>query len=172
MNWLASQMKLYQIKTMHKKSVLYSNIYELMTLKKGVDQKARGPITEAHLSIEKNQSMVVQAGRIAWVGKKHKLPKSFFAAKEKVVNANVFPGFIECHTHSVFLGDRKTEFEMRNTGVSYQEIAEKGGGIYATVNASRSGSVKKLSEALEVRLENFLKQGVTTIEVKTGYGLG
>lgn len=156
---------------MSKKAILYSNIYELMTLKKAVAVGARGPIKEEHLSIEKNQSMVVQAGQIVWTGKKSKLPKAYFTSQEKALKANVFPGFIECHTHSIFLGDRRQEFEMRNTGISYEEIARKGGGIYSTVNATRKGSVEKLSHALEERLQKFLEQGVTTVEVKTGYGL-
>lgn len=168
---LASKSGLYQSETMSRKPVLFSNIYELMTLRKAAVQKSRGPMDESCLSVEKSQCMVVGDGKILWTGKKAKLPKEFFRAKEKKVNANVFPGFIEAHTHAAFVGNRKSEFELRNTGVSYQEIAKRGGGIYSTVNAVRTASVAKISQQLESHLENFLVQGVTTVEVKTGYGL-
>lgn len=156
---------------MSKKPILLSNIYELMTLRKAAVQKSRGPMDESYLSIEKSQCMVVGDGKILWTGKKSKVPREFFRAKEKTVNANVFPGFIEAHTHSVFVGDRKKEFELRNTGVTYQEIAKQGGGIYSTVNAVRAASVSNIAKQLDLHLKNFLKQGVTTVEVKTGYGL-
>lgn len=142
-----------------------------MTLKNVVAKKARGPLKDADLSVEKMQAMVVQDGKVVWTGKKNKLPKNLFSAKEKKINGNVFPGFIECHTHSAFLGDRKNEFELRNTGVSYQEIAALGGGIYSTVRATSAGSVKQISSALEDKMQKFLEQGVTTVEVKSGYGL-
>src|SRR5690606_22111842 len=91
--------------------------------------------------------------------------------KEVSVKGNVFPGFIDCHTHSVFLGNRVREFEMRNQGATYQEIAKKGGGILSTVKATRQGSVKDLQGRLRERLKEFARQGVTSVEVKSGYGL-
>src|SRR5690606_23810941 len=83
----------------------------------------------------------------------------------------VLPGFIECHTHMVFGGNRGNEFEMKFQGRSYQEIAEAGGGIVSTVEQTRKTSEKKLLELAEARAQNFLKQGVTTVEIKSGYGL-
>ncbi len=171
LNLLASRIPLYHIETMSKKLTLFSNIYELMTLEKAAVQKSRGPMDISHLSVVKNQCMVVHDGKIAWTGKKAKLPRQYLRAKEKKVNGNMFPAFIEAHTHSVFVGDRKHEFEMRNTGVSYQEIAKQGGGIYSTVNAARAASVQNISKTLQTHLQTFLRQGVTTVEVKSGYGL-
>lgn len=152
------------------KAILFSNIYELMTLQQALVKKARGPFEEEDLSIYKNQCMVVQSGKLVWHGTKKQIPKIFFSADEKKINGNVFPAFIDCHTHSVFLGDRKNEFELRNTGVSYQDISRQGGGITKTVKATGSGTVKELSLQLKLHLDAFLKQGVTTVEVKTGYG--
>jgi imidazolonepropionase len=168
---LDSYIWLYHIETMSKKPVLFSDIKELMTLKPVHDKKGRGPISEKDLGIELNQCLIVENKKIVWVGKKNKIPKNFFKAKEVVVGENLFPGFIECHTHSAFLGDRKNEFEMRNTGVPYQEIAEKGGGIFSTVRATRKGTEKSIATVIQKRLNTFLKQGVTTVEVKSGYGL-
>lgn len=168
---LASETRLYQIETMSKKSILFSDIYELMTLKKAAVQKSRGPMDETFLSVEKSQCMLVENGKIVWTGKKAKLPRAHLRAKEKSVGGNVYPGFIESHTHSAFVGDRKNEFELRNTGVSYQEIAKQGGGIYSTVKATHAASVSKIAKNLEKHLQKFLEQGVTTVEVKTGYGL-
>lgn len=153
--------------------VLLRNVKELMTLKKAVACQARGLTTEASLSILKNACMVVDKGQIVWIGKLNKLPKELrqLNLKEHSVDANIFPGFIDSHTHSVFLGDRTREFELRNQGVSYQEIAKKGGGILSTVHATRKGTAKKLSEKLSQNLNTFRQQGVTTVEVKSGYGL-
>lgn len=83
----------------------------------------------------------------------------------------VLPGFIECHTHLGFGGSRSQEFEWRMTGVSYQEIYEKGGGIQSTVKATRSVSPAELQKLVEERAQSFLRQGVTYFEAKSGYGL-
>ncbi|MEO0337551.1 MAG: imidazolonepropionase, partial [Pseudomonadota bacterium] len=83
----------------------------------------------------------------------------------------VVPAFTECHTHLVFAGDRSNEFEMRNQGASYQEIAKKGGGILSTVKATREMSDEELLRLAQQRVDRFVSQGVTTVEVKSGYGL-
>ncbi|OFZ14865.1 MAG: imidazolonepropionase [Bdellovibrionales bacterium RBG_16_40_8] len=83
----------------------------------------------------------------------------------------VMPAFVECHTHLIFAGDRQNEFEMRNQGMSYQEIAQKGGGILSTVKQTQKASEKELLRLAEERAKNFVRQGVATIEVKSGYGL-
>lgn len=85
--------------------------------------------------------------------------------------ALVLPGFIECHTHTVFAGDRGFEMEMKFQGKSYQEIAQAGGGILSTVKATRAASLEELKKLNQKRLQNFIEQGVTTLEVKSGYGL-
>lgn len=144
----------------------------MVTMSEASQKQGRGPLTEASLSVLKKPVMVVNKGEIVWVGDLKKLPKKLFKiSKEVSVKGNVFPGFIDCHTHSVFLGDRRNEFEMRNQGVGYQEIARQGGGILSTVRATRKGSLAQLQKQLHTHLNEFLKQGVTSVEVKSGYGL-
>jgi len=83
----------------------------------------------------------------------------------------VTPGLIDCHSHSVFGGDRSQEFEMRLNGASYAEIAAAGGGIISTVNATRNASQQQLLESARKRIHALRKDGVTTLEIKSGYGL-
>lgn len=83
----------------------------------------------------------------------------------------VLPGFIECHTHTVFAGNRGFEMEMKFQGRSYQDIAQAGGGILSTVQATRAASLDELRKLNQKRIQNFIEQGVTTLEVKSGYGL-
>ena len=84
---------------------------------------------------------------------------------------SLLPGFVECHTHIVFAGDRINEFELRIKGADYLEILESGGGIVSTVEMTRKASLDELVEQSRKRLDQMLELGVTTCEVKTGYGL-
>jgi imidazolonepropionase len=84
----------------------------------------------------------------------------------------ITPGFIDCHTHLVHAGDRAAEFEQRLNGVTYEQIARQGGGIVSTVNATRAASEAALVTSALARLDDLLAEGVTTIEIKSGYGLG
>ncbi|MET4695063.1 imidazolonepropionase [Endozoicomonas lisbonensis] len=86
-------------------------------------------------------------------------------------NGWLTPGLIDCHTHLVFGGNRANEFEQRQQGKSYQEIARKGGGILSTVRATRVRSREQLIKSALPRLEALIKEGVTTVEIKSGYGL-
>jgi imidazolonepropionase len=81
------------------------------------------------------------------------------------------PGFVDSHSHLVFGGNRADEFAMRSAGMSYEEIAEQGGGIVSTVKATRKASKEELKNLARIRLQKALKQGITTIEIKSGYGL-
>jgi len=155
------------------KRTVFTDIGELMTLRGAAAKNARGPMSEADLAIEKRAALVVENGRIVWSGPKAKIPRALRAkaAETSLRGENVFPGFIDCHTHSLFLGNRAGEFELRNQGVSYQEIAARGGGILSTVRETRKGSAKALRSSLEQHLDEFLKQGVTSVEIKSGYGL-
>lgn len=83
----------------------------------------------------------------------------------------VTPGLIDCHTHLVFGGDRAAEWEERLNGVSYQAISARGGGINATVTATRNSSPESLLQLAQRRLERLMREGVTTVEIKSGYGL-
>ena len=111
-------------------------------------------------------------GRIAFVGAMADLP-SGWDARQRVTLAGrwVTPGLIDCHTHLVYAGDRAHEFELRLAGASYEEIARAGGGIVSTVKATRAASEDQLVAQSLPRLDALIAEGVTTIEMKSGYGL-
>jgi imidazolonepropionase len=116
-----------------------------------------------------NGAVLIEAGRIAWVGPNRKAPPA-----RRVIDVErrvVTPGLIDCHTHLVFGGSRADEFEMRLKGATYAEIARAGGGILSTVRATRAASPKRLFDAALPRLRRLLAEGVTTVEIKSGYGL-
>ena len=83
----------------------------------------------------------------------------------------ITPGLIDCHTHIVYAGNRSDEFEARLNGATYAEIAQRGGGIVSTVRATRSATEDELFRASEPRVRALLAEGVTTLEIKSGYGL-
>lgn len=111
-------------------------------------------------------------GKLNWIGPQNKIPKNLKPSLEiNLQKKLVLPSFIECHTHSIFAGSRAAEFEMRNQGVSYLEIAAKGGGILSTMKATRGSSAAELQKLAQEKVNAFLKQGVSTLEIKTGYAL-
>jgi imidazolonepropionase len=118
-------------------------------------------------------SAVAMAGdRIAWIGPARELPP--LPSSLEVVDARgalVTPGLIDCHTHLVFAGERSQEFELRLAGASYEQVAQAGGGIMSTVRATRAASEDALLELACDRAARLLAEGVTTLEVKSGYGL-
>lgn len=117
-------------------------------------------------------AIAVGNGNIAWVGKAESVPAEYADfARVDLSGKLVTPGLIDCHTHIVFGGDRAREFEMRLNGASYEEIARAGGGILSTVNATRMNSEEALLAAALTRVDAMLAEGVTTIEIKSGYGL-
>ena len=122
-----------------------------------------------------NAALLVENGTIQWMGtmdalsEMTDLPKNI--EKRNCHHQWLMPGFIDCHTHLVFAGNRSNEFEKRLNGVSYKEIAEQGGGILNTVNATRAASEALLFELGMRRAKAMLRNGVTTIEMKSGYGL-
>ena len=110
--------------------------------------------------------------KILWVGKHSELPPPFDRWPEKDLQGRLLtPGLIDCHTHLVHGGNRAREFEMRLTGSSYAQIAREGGGIMATVRATRAESVENLFKSALPRLDALIAEGVTTVEIKSGYGL-
>ncbi|MGB0893921.1 MAG: imidazolonepropionase [Parashewanella sp.] len=118
-------------------------------------------------------AMAVKDGKIAWIGKQADLPE-FDALATPIYKGKggwLTPGLIDAHTHLVFAGNRANEFEQRLTGVSYEEIARQGGGIISTVNACREADEAQLFELGRQRLNALAKEGVTTVEIKSGYGL-
>ena len=120
-------------------------------------------------SLVEDGAFFVQDGRIAWTGKERDAP-----AADRTVDCGgrlVTPGLIDCHTHLVYGGNRAQEFEMRLSGATYAEIAKAGGGILSTVRATRAASEEELVTSALPRLDALLSEGVTTIEIKSGYGL-
>jgi imidazolonepropionase len=115
-------------------------------------------------------AIAVRDGRIAWVGRSADLPEGAKATHD-LGGAWVTPGLIDCHTHLVFGGDRASEFEQRLKGATYEEIAKAGGGIRSTVARTRAASEDELLRSAGKRLASLLAEGVTTIEIKSGYGL-
>lgn len=117
-------------------------------------------------------AIVVRDGLIDWVGPDAELPP--LPADFETIDASgktVLPGFVDSHTHLIFSGTREAEFEQRLQGLSYQEISARGGGINASVAQVRRASRDELREAARRRLDRLLRFGVTTVEVKSGYGL-
>ncbi len=120
----------------------------------------------------RNGAVAVRDGRIAWLGADHDLPGGAQASAELVAEGRwALPGFVDCHTHLVHAGNRAREHEMRLTGVTYPEIARAGGGILATVAATRAASEGELLAASQPRLLALMAEGVTAVEIKSGYGL-
>lgn len=116
--------------------------------------------------------VLVEGGRIAWFGPWQDRPKRARRGDLPTMDTGVAsPGWVECHTHSVFAGDRSQEFAARNAGASYVEILEAGGGILQTVRDTRKASREALADLLVQRTFEFIRRGVTTLEVKSGYGL-
>lgn len=127
--------------------------------------EAYGAITDAALA--------VKDGKIAWIGKRSELP-AFDVLATPVYKGKggwLTPGLIDAHTHLVFAGNRANEFELRLKGASYEEIARAGGGIISTVKACREASEAELFDEARRRLNALAKEGVTTVEIKSGYGL-
>src|SRR6188768_112721 len=124
------------------------------------------------LGLIENGAVAARDGRIAFAGPMAELPSGWDAAQKISLDGRwITPGLIDCHTHLVYAGDRAHEFELRLAGASYEEIARAGGGIVSTVKATRAASEDDLVRASLPRLDRLLAEGVTTIEIKSGYGL-
>ena len=140
-----------------------------------LDPNAEG--AAGRLGVIERGALAARAGRIVWAG-----PEAALAAQVDVAavplqrrfdasGSAVLPGFVDSHTHFVFAGDRAEEFQMRHAGATYEEIAERGGGILSTVRQTRDASAQKLAAIARERLRSFAVHGTTTVEGKTGYGL-
>jgi len=152
--------------------ILYYNIKTAYTLKAAY--KKMGKLLSAKdLSQVKNAAMLVDKdGKITWLGKEVNLKKDFkITQRVDLKQQSILPAFIDCHTHIVFAGNRAKEFELRNQGASYQAIAKAGGGIVNTVKQTRKATKQELISLAQKRVDRFIKQGLTTIEAKSGYGL-
>lgn len=116
-------------------------------------------------------AILIRDGKIVWVGPRVDLPELEAAHTDRLDGRWVTPGLIDCHTHLVFGGDRSGEYERRLTGVPYTQIAREGGGIASTVRATREASDATLTGRALDRLKALTDSGVTTVEIKSGYGL-
>jgi imidazolonepropionase len=124
------------------------------------------------LGLIENGAVAARDGRIAFAGPMAELPVRWDAAQRIPLDGRwITPGLIDCHTHLVYAGDRAHEFELRLAGASYEEIARAGGGIVSTVKATRAASEDELVAQSLPRLDALIGEGVTTIEIKSGYGL-
>jgi len=138
-------------------------------------------ITGAHLAtmtrdvpygVIRDGAIGISGERIAWVGAARDLPRGVRARRTlHVEHAWATPGLVDCHTHLVYAGSRANEFEARLTGATYADIAQAGGGIKATVEATRAASDEELVAESRPRLAALVGEGVTTVEIKSGYGL-
>ncbi len=135
--------------------------------------------TLATLDVESGYA-IVEDGALAWkdgvftfAGPRRSLPADSEALADEVIECDglVTPGLVDCHTHAVFAGDRAGEFEQRLQGASYEDIARAGGGILSTLRAVRAASESELFEQSAPRIAALLRDGVTTLEIKSGYGL-
>jgi imidazolonepropionase len=128
-------------------------------------------MAEGRYSAIEDAAIVTSAGLIEWIGPRAELAPVEADRTVDLGGAWVTPGLIDCHTHAVFGGNRSGEFEQRLQGVSYAEIAAQGGGIASTVRATRAASEDELFASARQRVQALMRDGVTTIEIKSGYGL-
>jgi imidazolonepropionase len=125
-------------------------------------------LTEGYGIVE-DGAVAVRAGRIAWVGPRRDAPAA--ARTHDCGGLWLTPGLVDCHTHIVYAGNRSDEWEARLNGATYEDIARAGGGIMSTVRATRAASEDELLRASLPRIRALLAEGVTTLEIKSGYGL-
>jgi imidazolonepropionase len=147
---------------------IVKNARELLTLSPSLKE-------ESGLGMIQDGAVAINKGRIFWIGKTEEVSEKFSLNRDgREMDATgkvVMPGLIDAHTHLVFAGSRENEFEQRILGLSYQEIAGRGGGILSTVEATRNSSFEELLSLGKKRLDRMLSKGVTTVEAKSGYGL-
>ena len=132
------------------------------------------PQADAPYGLIEDAAMVSEGELIRWVGPRAALPQALAEGckqRHKLHGALVTPGLIDCHTHLVYAGNRAAEFEQRLNGASYEDIARAGGGIVSTVYATREAGADDLERQSQVRLRRLMQEGVSTVEIKSGYGL-
>jgi imidazolonepropionase len=153
-------------------NLIIKNIKQLVTVhshgkpfKSGKEMRDIGILEQA--------TILIQNGVFTWVGPSKEFSQTTDESVDTLDGSELvaLPGFVDSHTHTVFAGSRDNEFAMRAEGKTYQEIAEAGGGILSTLNATRAASKKELKKFARRHLEGMLQQGTTTVEIKSGYGL-
>lgn len=132
------------------------------------------PSHPAPYGLIEDAALVLEGPHIAWVGPRSELPADLAARCTREHHAGgalLTPGLVDCHTHLVYGGDRAHEFELRLQGASYEDVARAGGGIASTVKATRAATEAELQAQSLKRLRALIAEGVTTLEIKSGYGL-
>jgi imidazolonepropionase len=127
--------------------------------------------TMTNVGVVEDGIVACKDGRIMYAGSRADAPQFRAAEILECAGRWITPGLIDCHTHLIHAGNRAHEFELRLAGASYEDIARAGGGIVSTMNATRAASVSELLRAALPRLDALIAEGVTTIEIKSGYGL-
>ncbi len=134
--------------------------------------KRKGPITDSMMHIIENGGVIVENGSIGEVGDFEKLHKEYTLPVEEISVPSVLtPGFIDAHTHICYAGSRANDYAQKIQGITYQQILAKGGGIYSTVMKTRLSDFETLKMETFKRIERHFDAGITTIEIKSGYGL-
>ena len=152
-------------------SLLLRNAAQLVRVSRQGERRKCG-LAMRELAIIDNGAVLIRDDTIDWVGPTADLPP--LPPDTEIIDATgktVLPGLVDSHTHLIFAGTREDEFELRLQGVSYADIAAQGGGINATVRRVRAASREQLKELARRRLDRMLSLGITTVEVKSGYGL-
>src|SRR4051794_14988235 len=134
-------------------------------------RNARIATCDDSMTVFEHGAILTRDGQIEWVGEENLLPKFGPAEVRDLNGAWITPGLIDCHTHLVFAGNRATEYAERLKGRTYAEIARAGGGILSTMRAVRDATEQQLFDESAPRLQALLNEGVTTLEIKSGYGL-
>jgi len=153
-----TKQNVHKIKTT-KPIVVIKNVNQILTIR------------ENNLGVIENGVLVIENDKIGKITSCQNLPKAKSKIELDAKGCVVMPGFVDCHTHLVFAGDRASEFEMRLSGKSYKEILEAGGGIMSTVRQTRQASEEELFQSASRRIDSLLEWGTTTVEIKSGYGL-
>lgn len=135
------------------------------------DAPLKGPLKNGSLAIIENAGILSENGKILAVGPFRELVDKAEKTEKEESRACVFPGFIDCHTHLIWGGSRAADFERRNSGFTYQEILKEGGGIFDTVQKTREATDEELKTGLSKRIRRHLNDGITTVEIKSGYGI-
>lgn len=149
---------------------LFKNPKQIVSIKTNNKNFKRGKEMN-DIGLLVNHSILVENGKISKIIPNSEIESNIFQNEIDLSDKILLPGFVECHTHTAFAGSRAEEFKLKLKGISYEEIAKKGGGITNTMNAVRNSSFDDLIEIIKPRIDYFISQGITTLEIKSGYGL-
>jgi imidazolonepropionase len=153
-------------------TLILKNIKQLVTVAAG-GKRVKAGVSMRDIGVIENAAVIIENNLITWCGQSGEIPVNIPADAHIIDCTDLvgLPGFVDSHTHTVFAGTREDEFAMRSEGMTYQQIAERGGGILNSVRATRQATKKELKKFAGKRLDAMLRQGTTTIEIKSGYCL-